>query len=401
MNQINILYEKTMNDLTNSYLKKHEKLLKEENEMKEKLQIEVTKVKEKFENFLSELNIEIKISERINKGIKKMENEEKNIIKILSYVSKINKTQKKMKNCLNKIIKSIKFSYEEEKSVINYEEYYLSGIPLIKDIETKNLSYSSIDLSWNIDDIKNFDKDKIKYKVEIKKENEEFNKVYEGNNNNCSLNNLIINTNYEFKICCLYNNLIGEWTEIQKFKTPDIDSTILNESNRKNEFFQKLSEWCKFKKIELIFRGSRDGMTANNFHSKCDNQEETITLIKSDKGYIFGGYTPFPWSMDYSYHSSPSSFLFTLTNIHGTQPTKFESKNDNKEVYHDASYGPTFGGGYDLAIYNDFINSGSWSYFPSTYQDNLGKGKSIFTGDLNNSNTNFKLREIEIFKLSK
>ena len=84
-----------MNDLTNSYLKKHEKLLKEENEMKEKLQIEVTKVKEKFENFLSELNIEIKISERINKGIKKMENEEKNIIKILSYVSKINKTQKK------------------------------------------------------------------------------------------------------------------------------------------------------------------------------------------------------------------------------------------------------------------------------------------------------------------
>ena len=40
-----------MNDLTNSYLKKHEKLLKEENEMKEKLQIKVTKVKEKFENF--------------------------------------------------------------------------------------------------------------------------------------------------------------------------------------------------------------------------------------------------------------------------------------------------------------------------------------------------------------
>ncbi len=391
-----------MNDLTNSYLKKHEKLLKEENELKEKLQIEVTKVKEKFENFLSELNIEIKISERINKGIKKMENEEKNIIKILSYVSKINKTQKKMKNCLNKIIKSIRFSYEEEKSVINYEEYYLCGIPLIKDIETKNLSYSSIDLSWNIDDIKNFDKDKIKYKVEIKKENEEFNKVYEGNNNNCSLNNLIINTNYEFKICCLYNNLIGEWTEIQKFKTLDLDldSTILNESNRKNEFLKKLSEWCKFKKIELIFRGSRDGMTANNFHNKCDKQGETITLIKSDKGYIFGGYTSFPWSGDYFYHSSPNSFLFTLTNIHGIQPTKFESKNDNKEVYHLSSTGPIFGGRCDLGKYVDFINDGGWLGFPSTYQDNLWKGKSIFTGDLNNNNK-FKLTEIEIFKLSK
>ena len=141
-------------------------------------------------------------------------------------------------------------------------------------------------------------------------------------------------------------------------------------------------------------------MTANNFHNKCDNQEETITLIKSDKGYIFGGYTPFPWSGDNSYHSSPSSFLFTLTNIHGTQPTKFESKNDNKEVNHHSSYGPVFGGGCDLGIYNDFINRGGWSKFPSTYQDNLGKGKSIFTEDLNNNNK-FKLREIEIFKLSK
>ena len=224
-------------------------------------------------------------------------------------------------------------------------------------------------------------------------------KVYEGNNNNCSLNNLIRNTNYEFKICCLYNNLIGEWTEIQKFKTPDLDSTTLNESNRKNEFLKKLSEWCKFKKIELIFRGSRDGMKANNFHNKCDNQGETITLIKSDKGYIFGGYTPFPWSGGGSYHSSPSSFLFTLTNIHGTQPTKFESKNDNKEVYHHSSYGPSFGYGCDLAINTDFINDGSWSNFPSTYQDNLGKGKSIFTGDLNNNK--FKLTEIEIFKLLK
>ena len=47
----------------------------------------MTKVKEGLENYISELNNEIRISERINKGIKKMENEEKNIIKILSYNS--------------------------------------------------------------------------------------------------------------------------------------------------------------------------------------------------------------------------------------------------------------------------------------------------------------------------
>ena len=51
--------------------------------MKERLQNEVTKIKEKLENYLIESKNEIKISERINKGIKKMENEEKNIIKNL------------------------------------------------------------------------------------------------------------------------------------------------------------------------------------------------------------------------------------------------------------------------------------------------------------------------------
>ncbi len=84
-----------MNELTNSYLKKHEELLKEENDLKENLKNEVTKVKEQLENFLSESNNEIKLNERINKGIKKMENEEKNMIKILFYLI-IKKTRRTM-----------------------------------------------------------------------------------------------------------------------------------------------------------------------------------------------------------------------------------------------------------------------------------------------------------------
>ena len=76
------MYDKTFKDLTKSFLLKHEKLLKIENELKEKLQNEVTKVKEKLENILSWTNNQIKMNEKIKKGIKKMENEEKNMIKI-------------------------------------------------------------------------------------------------------------------------------------------------------------------------------------------------------------------------------------------------------------------------------------------------------------------------------
>ena len=62
--------------------------------MKEKLENEVTKVKEKLEKQLTESNKIIRENERIIKGIKSMEKEDKKMIKILSYVSKINKNKK-------------------------------------------------------------------------------------------------------------------------------------------------------------------------------------------------------------------------------------------------------------------------------------------------------------------
>ena len=186
-------------------------------------------------------------------------------------------------------------------------------------------------------------------------------------------------------------------SQIQKFKTSNLDSVILNECERKDEFLKKLKKWCKFKEMELIYRGSRDG---KDFHKKCNNKGETITLIKNEKGNIFGGYASIPWTSEGGFYSAPESFLFTLTNIHGTEPTKFPSKNDQSEVYHDFFWGPIFGI-KDLGIKLDFIKDGGLSGFPYTYQDILGKGKSIFTGDVNNNNDQFKLKEIEIFKILK
>ena len=148
INAINILYEKTIEDLTNSFLKKHEDLLKQENDIKEKLQNEVTKTKEKLENYWTKINNEIKINERKSQGIKKFENEEENMNKILSYISKINKNQKQMNLLLQEKMKNIKFYYKEEESTIKYEEYYFNGIVIVKDIEFKDISYNSLHLLW-------------------------------------------------------------------------------------------------------------------------------------------------------------------------------------------------------------------------------------------------------------
>ena len=138
INNINILFDKTLEDLTKSFEEKISNLKKTENDIKEKLQNEVTKFKEKLEIYLSDINNQIVMNEKINKGIQKFDKNEKNMIKILSYISKINKNKKNVNSLLNKKIKSIKFSYIPEKSDINFDEFYIGGGFLLKKIEKGN-----------------------------------------------------------------------------------------------------------------------------------------------------------------------------------------------------------------------------------------------------------------------
>jgi len=326
------------------------------------------------------------------------------MIKILTYISKINKNEKEMKKLNDTCMRNIKINFEERENKIKYEEYFFNGIPSPKDIEFKDIEATNLKVNWKIEDINilNIDKNKIKFKIEIKKENSDdnFNKIYEGNEMNYLINNLDSNTNYEIRICSIYNDINSIWSEIKKFKTNEYISLILGESNRYDEFIRKVYEWSGYNNMKLLYRGTRDGMTYNIFHSKCNNQGPTITLFKNDKGNIFGGYASTDWTSSNSYKSAPDSFLFTLTNIHGSEPTKFPNSNTSYSIYDASNFGPTFGGGYDIeTLYNSNYSFCSW--FPHSYQDILGKGRSIFTGDLNNSNTNFNLKEIEVFKVFK
>ena len=181
---------------------------------------EVTKIKEKLEISLSEVNNLIKISEKIIKGIESLEKEEKIMIKTLSYVSQINKNQKKMKILFRELMKNLNISFVEEENTIKYEVYYFNGIPIPENIEFKDVGTNSFNILWKLNDknILNIDKKEIKYRIEIRKENlnEKFAQIYEGNQNNYVVNKLDKNTNYEIKICSVYNDEISNWTEIYK-----------------------------------------------------------------------------------------------------------------------------------------------------------------------------------------
>ena len=402
MKEIDKEYDKICEEITKSYGIKRERLKNEENDLKDELKNNVTKIKEKLEITASEINNLLRISNKLVKGIKSLEKEEKIMIKMLSYISQINKTQKEMNKIFNQMMKNLKISYFEEKNKIKFEEYYFNGIPVPKYIEFKDIEANSFKVLWKIDDINilNIDKNEIKYKIEIKKENinNNFIQVYEGSENYNIIDKLERNTNYEIKICSIFKDIRSEWSEIHKIKTKETISAILNESERGNEFLEKLYEWTGYQKIELLYRGTRDGASSGIFHNKCDNQGPTLCLCKNEKDNIFGGYSSISWTNYGNYKSANGSFLFSLTSIHNTPPTKFpNTQNFDKAIYHHSNWGPDFGD--DLFIGDNYLNNNSsgCERFGSSYPDILGKGRSIFSGDLYLNN--FKLKELEVFKL--
>ena len=291
------------------------------------------------------------------------------------------------------LMKNLKLDFIDDN--IKYEEYYFNGLSIPKDIQISDIKVNSCNISWKIDDINilNIDKNKIKYKIEIRKENEQFKSIYEDKNMNYIITKLESNTNYELRICTIYDNIIRNYSNTVKFKT--FDSILLNETKKGDECLNKIYEWTGGKNMELLYRGTRDGMSADTFHNKCNNKGPTISLFKNEKGYIFGGYAPIDWTSYGSYRSAPDSFIFTLTNMYNISPTKFPNSDTRYGILDHSPYGPCFGGGHDIHI---GFNSNSTSC-PNSYKDVLGKGYSIFKGD--NDNQNFNLKEIEVFKLIK
>ena len=79
----------------------------------------------------------------------------------------------------------------------------------------------------------------------------------------------------------------------------------------KNDYIKILSEWTNCKKVELIYRGTRDGSQSEKFHELCDNKGPTIVLYKNEKGNIFGGYASISWKIEENLNQ-PLIHLYSL-----------------------------------------------------------------------------------------
>jgi hypothetical protein len=171
--------------------------------------------------------------------------------------------------------------------------------------------------------------------------------------------------------------------------------------------FPAIFDEFREKQFTLLWRGSRDGFGAYDFHNRCDGHPKTLTVILDTKGNIFGGFTPVEWESrrpnnpyDFNncWNTDPSlkSFLFTLKNSHSFPARRFALKAEKKEeaTFCRSDRGPHF---RDIGVFDNCnANTDSFTFqFGLNYTNDTGlDGTIFFTGSCH-----FQVKEIEVFEI--
>jgi len=125
--------------------------------------------------------------------------------------------------------------------------------------------------------------------------------------------------------------------------------------------------------ITLLYQASRDGFIPKSFHSKCDGILGTLTLVKSNNEYIFGGYTKADWFSSIGYYNKydDNAFLFSLVNGYNTT-VKMSITNPNNAIVAADYLGPSFGSAdvaaCDLCFYSSDLSFGESNLNGQNYQ---------------------------------
>jgi hypothetical protein len=139
------------------------------------------------------------------------------------------------------------------------------------------------------------------------------------------------------------------------------------------------------KRFSLLWRGSRDGFGARDFHSRCDGHANTLTVILDTNGNVFGGFTPVKWESRnripcHKADTSLRSFIFTLKNPHNIPARKFALKPEKKSaaIWCDSGRGPCFS---DIRVYdNGNAHTDNETVLGRVYTNDTGlDGERVFT----------------------
>ena len=388
-NNNNIIEEKT-NDLTNNDNK--DLNIKMLNELSNKIRVMNLELESKIKN------IEVKYNEAIN-------NKNKEVMKeIYALTNKINERGKEDYKDLNNKIGGLK---NELIKIIDTKNNTLDNkIKIIDSRSNKLLKDNQISL------------EKLNY-IEIKLKNidnktKQIDSKIENSNNNININNSYVNSNSRNAVNSLegidinnQRNTSFSLTSNLKTTIQEIDSNIITKEEKTENFFlfSKMKEENPYNRVikySLVYRATRDGDSSKIFHSKCDFIGPNLTLIKTKKDFIFGGFTYKGWKHlfkdikkdepEYGTEiKDEKAFVFSINE----KKIYKNGKPDEPAIYCNNNFGPVFKNNC-FKIYDEFLKNGG--ICGKIEESNFMTQEKEY--EINGGEEKFDIKEMEVFQIS-
>ena len=182
-----------------------------------------------------------------------------------------------------------------------------------------------------------------------------------------------------------------------------IDSKIVNFEdiiflrNRIKEIHPKINTI----NFNLVYRASEDGDKAADFHNKCDKIGPNITLIKTKKGYVFGGFTFKNWEhmprdIDVNKPNLGSAsrdsraFGFCVNN----QKIYNNEKPNEFAIWCNRNFGPTFKNNL-FQIFDSCLRKGGYCSIKS----NSHFGGQNYDYEISGGESRFRVEELEVYEV--
>ena len=370
--------EKLKNNKENENLKNQIENLNKEN-MNLKSEIEKLKNNKEDENLKNQIENLNKENINLKSEIEKLK--KNNEIKILkNKIEKITKENKKLKSekrnlqqknenkteIITKENNNLKIEIEKLKK--NYEKK-------IEEITSENTKLNS-----EMENLKKNCENKIKNNEnEMAKLNKEIERYKINSLENDQFRNKIINL----------ETLIQELTEkLEKTQEKEVKGDIIHNMKELKLITKKIKKKKSTRMIiDLLYKASIDGDSAQVFHQKCDKAKNTIVLIETKNGKRFGGYTTCNWSGNCIEKKDSETFIFSFDKM-----KTYDNIPGDNAIGCYPKFGPVFLG-CQIKIFDDaFVNGGT------THEKELNFNTTE-DYELTGGDKTFEIKDIEVYEV--
>jgi hypothetical protein len=225
-----------------------------------------------------------------------------------------------------------------------------------------------------------------------KKISDEFNKIKNDNNNLKESINSIMAWKNEMTTEI---NTLKEKVNNYEFRLYKMDSNIINNQKDYDFIIERLKKVNPNKTeivigLRLLYRATRDGDAASDFHSRCDKVNNTLVVVKTKEGLKFGGFTTETWEGDDVDKTDNKAFCFSLDKM-----KIYNCIKGKRAIFASPYSGPAFENCIFQIKDKCFEDGGECSDSNTQYFDNQEKEYEI-----NNGGDQFKVEEVEVFGVS-